>query len=201
MAISTKLIALLLTVLVLADGRRSTMRHERLRKRHMRRIAKSEKHRQQRTVVAGLAYGKTFGRGLVKVFVGSLRNCGYEGDIIMGIAPDQDAEVLEYYTKHRVTVKVVPPEHGLELAFLRFYHYAKWLEEYNDDDLVLFADTKDVYFQKPPFADPRFLTQLNLGVDLMFFEEFGNTIDSEPHNQAWVLGCWGATGLFDVADK
>jgi hypothetical protein len=135
---------------------KSGMKGRVMRKRGgSKRTKATNPNRKRKYLIAGLAYGPVYGRGQVRGFIGTLRFAGYTGDIIMGVSPEQGAvgkgtpegSVLDYYKMRNVTVKVVPPEDGLPLAFIRFYHYLKWLEPYDDDDLVLLSDTKDTFFQ------------------------------------------------------
>jgi len=146
----------------------------------------------RRFVVAGLAYGNDHGHFLMRKFVGTLRNTGYEGDIILGVSKNQDEKVLDYYKKRGVTPKVVTPSDNLPLAFIRFYEYKKWIEPYADDDLVLVADTADTFFQSDPFIQPEVQALGSAGSpDLMLFAEYLVTIGTQLINRGWISGCWG----------
>jgi hypothetical protein len=184
----------------------------------------------RRQLVAGLAYGKEYGWFLskcarscfassyvrddrlvttVRKFVGTLKFTGYTGDIILGVAPDQDEsiaastgeqdQVLEYYKRRNVQAPKVQRLPDVPLAFTRFFDYQKWLEPYDDNDLVLLSDTKDTFFQKPPFADVTdVLSNEEGGVDLMMFQEYRVHIYNQSHNRNWVRSCFGKEGLEEV---
>ena len=144
--------------------------------------------KKRKFVVAGLAYGPTSTHFLMRKFVGTLRNTGYEGDIVLGIAEQQEEKVIEYYKKRNVNAQVVKPTSDLPLAFIRFYEYKKWIEPYADDDLVLLSDTADTFFQSDPFLFPEVQAMGSPGneVDLMLFAEYLVKIGTQSHNSGTV---------------
>jgi hypothetical protein len=145
---------------------------------------------------------------VVRKFVGTLRFTGYTGDIILGVAPDQDESivenlrVLDYYKRRGVEAPVVNRLPDVPLAFTRFFDYQKWLKPYGDNDMVLLSDSKDTFFQRPPFDDVAdILSNEEGGVDLMMFQEFRVHIKNQSHNRNWVRGCFGQDGLEEVMDN
>jgi hypothetical protein len=126
----------------------------------------------------------------------------------MGVAPDQDPsitaarpsdqhdEVIEYYHGKGAKTAVVNQIEGVPLAFTRFYDYKKWIEPYDDDDLVLLSDTKDTFFQMRPFDSVKdMLSNDKGGVDLMMFREYAVHIHNQSYNRNWVQGCFGKEEL------
>lgn len=123
--------------------------------------------RTRNATVIGLAVG--YDLNVLRLFVGSLRNTGYCGHILLGVAPDVSNSILEYLHRQQVTVhrlKWTPCEYrynlesivcaqpysNLKIRWGRFPLARDWLHQCRDcTGPVLVTDVRDVLFQKDPF--------------------------------------------------
>lgn len=109
-------------------------------------------------------------------FVGSLRNTGYEGHIILGVSPKEDTKhaskiqegVMEYLSSQNVTMKHIEyvtchhqlgnegcsnPYPDIKNRWSRFPLARDWLEECAScTGPVLIMDVRDSFFQENPFG-------------------------------------------------
>ena len=123
------------------------------------------------TTIIGMA--TNYGLSTFKRFVGSLRNTGYEGHIILGVSPKGGRnpmryKVQQYLSSRNVTmkhIKYVPCKHKLgsegcahpypdiKLRWSRFPLARDWLEECATcTGPVLIMDVRDSIFQENPFG-------------------------------------------------
>ena len=117
----------------------------------------------------------------VRVFVESLRDCGYSGDVTLLVRPYQWR--LKSYLASR-GVKTFHDhsmrEIGGPIYARRFFRFADYLREHGDRyDQVLVADVRDVAFQKHPFTD------IAPQTCHFFLENVRFTIGSEKINSKW----------------
>lgn len=159
--------------------------------------------RSGQSTVMGFATG--YDISVYKRFVGSLRNTGFQGNIILALSPDVDEEVSKYLGSKNVTMKrvqyvncshqllnesEVKDVHGQEVRTCVFpYDYlkARWgrfplLRDYLQGCVectgpVLFADVRDTFFQCDPFGD-----NLPDDVGLQVFEE-----DKRMRTSNWLV--------------
>jgi len=121
-------------------------------------------------------------------FVGSLRNSGFVGNIIIGVGPRISKEAVDYLKSQNVTIKTmrvvkctykskIPknicfhPHHDVKRDWSRFAHARDWLLNCTEcKGPVLFTDIHDTFFQKNPFS-----TGMHVIDRLLLFEE-------HPHN-------------------
>ncbi len=117
--------------------------------------------------VIGLAAG--YDLPVLRRFVGSLRQTGYCGHIILGVAPDVTDAVLEYLQQQQVTIQRLQwtpceyhynmetivcahPYANLKVRWGRFPLARDWLLECPAcTGPVLVTDVRDVLFQRDPF--------------------------------------------------
>jgi hypothetical protein len=71
-------------------------------------------------------------------------------------------------TPRRITPKKAVTE-AVHLGTTRFLDYKKWLDDYDDEDLVLLTDMRDVLFQSHPFGHKDFLEGLRTGGEFFVF--------------------------------
>jgi hypothetical protein len=124
--------------------------------------------------VMGMASG--YDLDVYQIFVGSLRRSGYKGHIILGVAPDVDPKVLEYFKYRNVTAKVqkwvdctykdndkkedifkkttcADPYPDIKIRWSRFPLARDWLQECETcTGPVLVMDVRDSLFQLDPFG-------------------------------------------------
>lgn len=129
-----------------------------------------------------------------KCFVGSLRNSGYKGHIILGVSPQISPEVEQYLSSRNVIMKhieYVPCEHALgsegcahpypdiKLRWSRFPLARDWLEECHACmGPILVTDVRDAFFQDNPFGPSYDNGSVPVVKGLQVFEEhIGQTTD------------------------
>eukprot|EP00977_Amphora_coffeiformis_P004531 scaffold978_cov164-Amphora_coffeaeformis.AAC.2 len=125
--------------------------------------------------VMGMASG--YQLHVYRRFVGSLRKSGFRGNIILGVAPDVDPAVLQYFAYRNVTAKILKwvdctyttseedkgdifkrttcsdPYPDIKIRWSRFPLQRDWLQECETcTGPVLIMDVRDAYFQDDPFG-------------------------------------------------
>ena len=126
--------------------------------------------------VMGMASG--YGLSVYQRFVGSLRKAGFQGNVILGVAPDVDPKILAYFRYRRVTPKILKwvnctyqstdpsdktdifarttcshPYPDIKIRWSRFPLQRDWLSECQTcTGPVLVMDVRDAYFQLDPFG-------------------------------------------------
>ena len=139
-----------------------------------------------RRLVLGAAIG--FDVEQVRVFVESLRACGYDGDVMMLIRwpglrvgrylKSRGVDVIRVFQTRSFSRSVHAKRYAIYLDYLKLRagHY----------DQVMMSDVRDVVFQANPFA----------GIDSpkchFYLEGAARTIGTDPTNARWVSGCFTA---------
>ena len=122
--------------------------------------------------VMGMAAG--YGLDVYKMFVGSLRRAGFQGHIILGVAPNVQPNILEYFDSRNVTPQIlthVPctypkiegehkdsehcphPYSDIKSRWGRVPLQRDWLLDCKKcTGPVLSIDVRDTFFQKDPFG-------------------------------------------------
>lgn len=132
-----------------------------------------------RRLVLGAAVG--FRPAQVRIFVESLRGCGYAGDVVMLVGWAQ-WRLEAYLRRHGVrtvaswsTRKLHGPIHAY-----RFEKFARLVRaQAGRYDQVMVSDVRDVVFQRHPFAG------VTSPACQFYLEGAGWTIGSEPTNRRW----------------
>jgi hypothetical protein len=156
--------------------------------------------------VMGMASG--YPLEVYKRFVGSLRNSGFTGNIILGVSPNVSPAILAYFKSRDVTAKIltwVPctykdvskkndifqktqcsdPYPDIKIRWSRFPLARDWLTECKDcTGPVLVTDVRDLIFQRDPFGPG------SAGVTgLQVFEEHKNQTTQHWLTQWPILAC------------
>lgn len=98
-------------------------------------------------------------------FLGTLRNTGFKGDIVVAVMPGISANILQMLKDHKAIVYTVPLDcsgkgHNIlckvrgeqeALSLIRFYLYRAWALKYAESASILVSDFRDVFFQSNPF--------------------------------------------------
>ena len=157
------------------------------------------------------------------MFCGTLRETGYDGDIVVAVQPDAQKSLLQQLRKCRAIVYVVgkscvgvdpdlkctlkdpngsmivnSPVNGFSPNVIRYQLYQWWLlQSYNHPHIqIMVADFADVFFQRNPFTYKTWewsLPQYHLA---LFQEPFPNKIISRcPFNSGWISACYGEEEL------
>lgn len=132
-----------------------------------------------RYLILGAAVGMSVDN--VRVFIESLRDCDYSGDVMLLVRPYQ------WRLKSYLASRGVKTFHDYSVREIdgpiyarRFFRFADYLREHGDRyDQVLFADVRDVMFQKHPFIGIASQTCH------FFLESARFTIGSEESNDKW----------------
>jgi len=162
--------------------------------------------------VMGLASG--YQLDVYEQFVGSLRKSGFKGHIILGVAPDVPAKVLEYFQYRDVTPKIMEwvnctyrrteteskndifrkshcahPYPDIKIRWSRFPLQRDWLQECEScTGPVLVADVRDTFFQSDPFGVGSPVVE-----GLQVFEEHKNQTTDHWLTQWPINDCKGIT--------
>jgi hypothetical protein len=109
--------------------------------------------KKETTAILAVASGYTPEQ--VKPWVESLKTTGYDGKvfIVMYETLDNNDEALaEYFKESNFNIFKITPEGKTHIATQRFIDYAKILETeyFNDVDIVIHTDIRDVIFQEDP---------------------------------------------------
>lgn len=176
-------------------------------------------HRANREVVISLAYG--YDHDYDRRFVGTLRETGYKGDIVIvlepNINPRRKVHRLQYLIMLDVVVYTVDlgcnPKgmcvwKGLEgtdedslfprpLELIKYSFFREVLKKYITTSLVLLTDYKDVFFQSNPFI---MIESVNVDNPCLwvFQEEYRSsfgTLGSSSFNSDLITRCWGEATL------
>lgn len=151
-----------------------------------------------RTAVIGLA--ANYGIAELTPFVQSLRDSGYEGDIVL-LTYGCTAATAAYLRDHRVRMVPFTSLGAMPMSMnsARMFRYLDWLlEQYlnSADEIayerILLADVRDVVFQGDPFR------QAPPG-RVLFFLESARTLGSCPINSDWMTRAYGAGVLQALA--
>ena len=139
-----------------------------------------------RRLVLGAAIG--FDAAQVRVFVESLRACGYAGDVAMLIRwpglrvarylKSRGVDAIRVFQTRSFTRSVHARRYAIYLDYLR--------ARGGRYDQVMMSDVRDVVFQRNPFdgiASPKCH---------FFLESASRTIGDDPTNSRWVRGCLAA---------
>lgn len=148
------------------------------------------------------------------MFVASLRDTGYSGDIVVAVAPNSDPKFLKVWKHYKCVVYTVSPacsgeDHDKTCTFdvgdksppvsinvVRFYMYRWWARQYRPGALVLVTDFRDVFFQSNPFAYHPSEWAPPVAQFVAFQEPYPNKVIYRcPFNGGWIRGCYGEEGL------
>lgn len=104
------------------------------------------------------------------MFVGSLRDTGYQGDIVVAVFPKSNENFIKVLKLYNCIIYTLDPEcvgesHDKKCSFsvgdntppvsinmIRFYMYQWWAKKYLPTALILVSDFRDVFFQSDPFT-------------------------------------------------
>ena len=103
------------------------------------------------------------------LFLGSARNSGYEGDIVLAVEggdglSKEEKSVLKAYkvvvyeisqtlcSKATDSIFCGSEEERAPASVFRYFFYEKWAANYNSDVLIMTADFRDIVFQSDPFT-------------------------------------------------
>ena len=133
-------------------------------------MAGSAPHKPTGQAVFTVAMSNTYMRRDARNFVKTLRNTGYQGDIVVAVAHDQQQPFLDVLMEYKCVVykieaDCVGPETGhrvcklkgeksetkFSVNMIRYHLYRWWAMKYEEDATLMLADFRDVFFQSNPF--------------------------------------------------
>jgi hypothetical protein len=186
-------------------------------------IPGSESHRKDvETAVFSVGMIPDLDEKHFKLFFGTLRKTGFEGDIVVAIDPSTNQSNTELCFKWSPVVykpdlecklpnetKWKPADrecriHGtndpkVSLNMMRYRLYLWWASKYEKNTNILIADFRDVFFQSNPFlympnqwAQP--VSQLTVFLEAIPLK----AIYRCPFNSGWIRGCYGREALDSV---
>ncbi len=133
----------------------------------------------RRRLIVGSA--STYRPHQLRPFVESLRASGYAGDVII-MTTFWNWELKSYLRRHAITPMTIwsmRRRHG-PVATYRYQVYARLAREYRERyDQMMVTDTRDVLFQRHPFAD------IASPACHFYLEHPTRTIGEEPTNLRW----------------
>jgi hypothetical protein len=133
----------------------------------------SENHRNVSHAIFGVAMGNFMPR-YFRLFLGSLRRTGYDGDVVIAVDEQLTKDALAAALVHKPVIYRVSPECALpneslwkgqkqcgiagqkgpkvSVNMLRYYFYNWWATRYDPHTTILITDFTDVIFQANPFT-------------------------------------------------
>lgn len=160
-----------------------------------------------------------YGINEYKIFAGSLRKFGFNGDIVLAVSPLQQISknIRNYLNRTRVLaypfevdclgadncklkdnfLGYPDPRPHRTFANIRYALYEYWLQYYSTSSYILILDFRDTFFQGNPFGDlPKFDTR-KPKYDLRLFQENFKVknIGKCVFNSLWVGRCFGKAAL------
>ena len=179
-------------------------------------------------VVFTVAMSETFMRRDVRNFVGTLRNTGFNGDIVVGIMKNSQEDFINALIEFNTIIylidvecKDITSDHRMcslkqnnknnnheenpvkfSINMLRYYLYKWWSIKYtNPNTMILISDFRDVFFQSNPFKYRKELWNDDKSpYDLIIFQEAHpmKTILRCPFNSGWIKSCYGKDKLYQI---
>ena len=144
----------------------------------------------QRTLVLAEVWG--YREAVYQLFILSLRNTGYDGDIKLLAPPNRTRpEVMAWLDK--VHVEVTPLDPSRWHSSDRFWQYSS-LCSGGGYSWCLAADFRDVVFQSDPFEHVRFLARTLPRAempDLILPAEYGRFVRNDSFNAGMLEACYG----------
>lgn len=186
---------------------------------HFQPYSLSEKHKNTSYAVFSVGLMANIMPRYYKIFLGTLRKTGYEGDIVLAIDPSTSQANIDLCLKYSPILYIpqldcnLPNEtkwkshdracrvlgqniEKISLSMLRYYLYLWWAKQYESHTNILITDFRDVFFQSNPFtylpdqwAQP--VSQLTV-----FLEASPQkAIYRCRFNSGWIKGCYGEEAL------
>jgi len=177
---------------------------------------------------AVLAMGSGYGMNEWRLFVGSLRRSGFEGDICVAVSQDdmRNNELLEYTKRMNVILYEIQLDctgksgrtrkcriQGFyetdqtdftPVSNSRFQIFMALVQIYNEDSVVFNVDFRDIYFAQNPFPQFRDLLQSNSASILVFEEakelKIGMSGKNNGWNTMWISKCYGNAKMLELKD-
>jgi len=158
-------------------------------------------------------------------FVGSLRQAGYPGDIVLAVSPPSQMKPgVEKYLKAKNVVAYgfdvdckgsdncklkdeflgyPDPRPYRTFANIRYALYEYWLTFYSAQSYILILDFRDTFFQRDPFAELGPVKRRPVIHDLRLFAENWKvkTIGKCVYNSMWLGRCFGQEQLEPIKDN
>jgi hypothetical protein len=139
-----------------------------------------------KTLVMGLA--ANYLPSTIAIFLASLDAAGFRGTLVLFVTGEMARHRLPH-TKYRLQLaKAAIPARlrGMSWNAVRYYFYLDYLKSPGRafEDIFL-TDTRDVFFQRDPFASP------TGGELLVTFEDASKVIGSCSINSMWILNRFG----------
>jgi hypothetical protein len=145
-----------------------------------------------------------------QMFVGTARQSGYTGDIVLGMSPGYTGDFLEVIKNNKCVVYTVETVCGVEnqhddvcafksrpevkasVNMIRFYLYQFWASQYDESAMIMVADFSDVMFQGNPFTFETHLWMPPAAQLVVFQEAYPNKVINRcPFNSGWISSCYG----------
>eukprot|EP00607_Mallomonas_marina_P010783 CAMPEP_0182422184 /NCGR_PEP_ID=MMETSP1167-20130531/7784_1 /TAXON_ID=2988 /ORGANISM="Mallomonas Sp, Strain CCMP3275" /LENGTH=424 /DNA_ID=CAMNT_0024599995 /DNA_START=277 /DNA_END=1548 /DNA_ORIENTATION=- len=152
-------------------------------------------------------------------FVGSVREAGYTGDVVLAVSPPSQMKpgVKEYLQETRVVaygfevdcegpdncklkdefLGYPDPRPYRTFANIRYALYEYWLTYYTDRSYILILDFRDTFFQRDPFEHLGPVHKRSVVYDLQVFAENWKVkkLGKCVYNSLWLGRCFGRDQL------
>ena len=160
-------------------------------------------------VIFTAAMDNRFGDVACNSFATTLRNTGYDGDLMVALMPNSKEGFINTLIKAKAIGYVVNmtcadykcqfaeftqkvSSLGISIHMIRNYFYKWWAVSYAPDALIMLIDFTDVYFQSNPFTYIPQIWAPNRYQLVVFEESFPNKmIYRDSLNEAIVRFCYG----------
>lgn len=130
----------------------------------------------------------SYGPDVFRRFLGSLRDSGFAGDIVLFLLPgDASAELQEVFAHHQAQAVFFDhaPYHLQTFRYALYEEFLRQSAKHYAEARIFICDVRDIIFQKNLFDYP-----LAKEVELTFFAEERIIADC-PHNTKWLMVGFG----------
>lgn len=183
-------------------------------------LSGSPPHNVKGPAVFAAAFYTNLGGYGAKNFATTLRNTGYDGDIVIATLPNALPKFVEALNNSKVITyaidlectgvaystvcnfKQMPIGVHVPHNMLRYYLYNMWALKYESDAKILLADFRDVFFQSNPFTYRPREWSPPLAHLVVFQENYPLKVIYRCRlNRGWIETCYGTPALQKIGSN
>lgn len=179
-------------------------------------IAGSERHQNTSTAVFSVGIISHMMPKYYKIFLGTLRKTGFDGDIVLAVDITTSQSILELCSTYRAIIYEpqleckIPNDSSIHrecrifgtfdpmvpLCMTRYRLYQWWAKQYNHGTQILITDFRDVFFQSNPFLYNPNQWSPPVAELTVFLEAIPQkAIYRCLFNSGWIRSCYGEQAL------
>lgn len=166
-------------------------------------------------VIISVALANTYIARDAANFVGTARQTGYPGDVVVIVTSDARKDFIDGLVKFNTTVFVADTtcngktdyrckyngQTDFPVTLLRFFIYQQIISMYSEHSLVLLSDFRDVFFQTNPFRSKHIATIVEHPNQIMMFQEThpNRVLNRCAQNSVIIQRCYGDDTLRHIS--